>query len=392
MRILADADIPHVEQSFGRLGDVRAAPAHELRPEAVRDADALLVRSVTRVDEALLGDSAVRFVGTATSGVDHVDLPYLRSRGIVFADAAGCNAKAVAEYVTAALLHLAIINRLELAGARLGIVGFGHVGRRVARYAAALGMECVVNDPPLARSTAEPIYRPLEEALACDAVTLHVPLEREGLDSTYHLANAEFLTMMKPGAVMINTSRGPVVDEAALSAALDAGRLGACVLDVWAHEPRVDPGLVDRCAIATPHIAGHSLDAKMEAVRRLYEALRDWLDLDTAWAPPASLEATRPDVLPLVGSGVSAVAAVAARATGISEYDGQMRGLAGLAEDERGRVFSELRSRPPVRREFGAWRVAAEGVDDETAATLEQLGFRVTREAAAARGAREGAE
>ncbi|MCX5649551.1 MAG: 4-phosphoerythronate dehydrogenase, partial [Planctomycetota bacterium] len=180
MRILADENIPLVGEAFGPMGEVVAVPADAIRPALLRDAQALLVRSVTPVGPALLDGSAVRFVATATIGVDHVNQEYLQQRGIAFASAAGSNAQSVAEYVFTALAVLAERGGWRLVGRTLGIVGVGNVGSRVARIAEGLGMTVLRNDPPLACETGDPKYVPIETLFDADIVTFHVPLSREG--------------------------------------------------------------------------------------------------------------------------------------------------------------------------------------------------------------------
>jgi len=184
MKIVVDENIPYGREAFGSLGEVVTVSGRAIAPDHVRDAELLMVRSVTKVNEALLAGSAVRFVATATIGEDHVDKAWLAKHGIGFASAPGCNANSVGDYIVAALLELETEFGLTLKGMTLGVVGCGNVGRRVLEKAAALGLRCVVNDPPLARATCEPFYRPIDEVLACDIVTTHVPLTKSGIDAT----------------------------------------------------------------------------------------------------------------------------------------------------------------------------------------------------------------
>jgi erythronate-4-phosphate dehydrogenase len=288
MRIIADANIPFVRECFSSLGDVRVLGGREITPEVVANADALLVRSITQVNERLLGGSSVRFVGTATIGVDHVDVAYLERSGIGFASAPGSNANSAAEYVIAALLEVARRRGLRLAGKSIGVIGVGNVGSRVARKCEALGMEVRRNDPPLARSVpvraypkerltaslqTDPKYVPIEALYDCDFITIHTPLTREGIDKTFHLADADFFSRLKPGVVFVNASRGAVVETGALKAAMQAGRLQAVVLDVWEGEPNIDVGLLEKVDLGTPHIAGYSFDGKVTGMIMIYRSL-----------------------------------------------------------------------------------------------------------------------
>ncbi len=379
MKIVADANIPLLEDAFGPLGEVAALPADRITPDAVRDADALLVRSVTRVDAALLGASHVRFVATATIGVDHVDQPYLASRGIEFASAAGSNARSVAEYVFAALAVLAGRRGRRMTGQVLGIVGVGNVGGRVARMAEALGMTVLQNDPPLARRTGDPAYVPLDALAQADVVTFHVPLSREGPDATYHLIAEPLLGRLKRGVTVINTSRGAVADSAALRAAIDAGHTGAVVLDVWEHEPEIDLDLLDRVDLATPHVAGYSFDGKVNGTRMVLAAFcrhfgvpRDW-DPAPRMPPPKCLRVALPEGLDPDEAMRRAIAA----AYPIEADDERLRAIRRVPPEVRGRYFSDLRRDYPVRREFPETLADLASPDPALAGLLGALGFPV---------------
>ncbi len=383
MKIVVDAQLPYAAERFGRLGHVEALTAAEMTQAALRDADALIVRSVTRVDEALLGGTRVRFVGSATSGTDHVDLAWLRRAGIAFADAAGCNATAVAEYVVAALLHLRAFHGLPRI-ASLGIVGFGHVGRRVHRYAHLLGMPCFVHDPPLAQGAAEKFfYRSLDVILRCDVITLHVPLERGGAHPTVHMVDDDFLSAMKPNSALINTARGAVVDTEALKRALRAKRLTA-VLDVWENEPRVDPELVGLAAISTPHIAGHTLDAKRRSVDMLYAAAREHFERPASAAddPPEEGPALRVEISGSIPADWETAVRAAFDVARVSE---EFRAESARGDRARAAAFEATRSATPARREFHATEVVLDATHP-SAEGLEEFGFRVARRTPVAAG------
>ena len=280
LKIVLDENIPYGREAFETLGEVVLRPGRAISPEDVRDADMLMVRSITKVNAALLDGSKVRLVATATIGVDHLDEPYLRERGISFASAPGCNANSVGEYIAAALLVLAETRGFQLSYRKLGIIGHGNVGKRVEQKARALGMEVVLNDPPLARETGEKRYRPLEDIFDCPIITTHVPLVKSGPDATRHLLNERFFSRCKTGTIILNTSRGSVCDGNALRAALESGKIGAAALDVWEGEPNVDMQLLANCAIATPHIAGYSFDGKVSGTQQIYEAACAFLKID----------------------------------------------------------------------------------------------------------------
>lgn len=386
MRIVIDAQLPFGPDTLGDLGEVVPVVPRDLGA-AARNADALVVRSVTRVDEALLTGSRVRFVGSATSGTDHVDLAYLRRAGIRFADAAGCNAVAVAEYVAAALFHARSTLGIAFHGRSIGIVGCGHVGRVVARFAGALGMRVVMNDPPLARATCEPVYRPLEQILECDFVSLHVPLERGGPDPTYHLVNEAFLARMKPGAVLINASRGGVVDSAALRTAMTSGRLGACVLDVWEHEPDIDPALHELVAVGTAHIAGHTIDAKRRALEMIRKALLQQCGRPIQSTESATRIAERNHIV--MDPDVSKWEAVETAIRSNFDIAAESERLCAVMRGDpelRAQGFDALRSGLPSRREFAATEVTL-GATHPAVGVLGALGFNVVTPVAAVAGA-----
>lgn len=299
MLILIDEDISH-DDLFSPFGDVRTFPGRTLNDPAqaqlagLAAAEALIIRSVTRIDRPLL-DRCPRlaFLGTVTTGTDHIDEAAVRERGIALADAAGCNALPVAEYVLAAITHLLKTKLdsyepspgapssdpgLPFRGVTLGILGRGRIGSIVSHWAARLGMTVLACDPPLARAGVNDLV-PFDELAACaDILTLHVPLTREGPDATTGMVNAAWLARLRPGARLINTSRGEIVDEAALLAALQSGRLAAAALDVWRGEPNVRADLISAAALATPHIAGYSVPARRRAVRRVREAFAQWMN------------------------------------------------------------------------------------------------------------------
>ncbi|MDI5893163.1 4-phosphoerythronate dehydrogenase PdxB [Halomonas rhizosphaerae] len=280
MRIVVDANVPAADTCFGALGEVVRLPGREIDAAALQEADALVVRSITRVDEALLARAArLRFVGTCTIGTDHVDEGALAERGVAFASAPGCNAEAVVDYVLGSLATLAERQGWRLAERRVGIVGVGNVGGRLLERLTAMGIDCLACDPP--RVAAEVTEG---EGLAgfvdlgtlideCDVICLHTPLVTEGSHPTWHLLDAQRIAALAPGCVLLNAGRGDCVDGQALRQRLAGQGDVTAVLDVWEHEPAIDSGLADLAAIATPHVAGYSLDGKLRGTQRIYRAL-----------------------------------------------------------------------------------------------------------------------
>lgn len=379
MKIIADENIPCAEQAFASLGEVRLVPGRGMQAEQVQDADILLVRSVTAVDPALLADSAVRFVGSATIGFDHVDRAYLQQRGIGFATAPGCNATSAAEYVVSALLVLAERKGFALAGKSVGIIGCGNVGSRVRERLAALGMHCVVNDPPLQAQGGHDDFVSLEEVLQADVITVHVPYTRDGVYPTHHLVDETVLRKLQPGALFINTSRGAVTDNQALEALLAERDDLSVVLDVWEGEPAINMSLLQRVDLGTPHIAGYSLDGKLRGTEMIYRAACDWFGLPGQWRaadflPAGSvIDCSEPEDM-----SASAMLRAAVFSTyDIRADDARLRTMLSLPTGEQPAYFDRLRKEYPVRREFSTCSVLVSDTGSECEQLLRGLGFPV---------------
>lgn len=365
MLIVADRDIPLVKEAFGGLGEVRLVEGRGLVAGDVRDAEVLLVRSVTPVNAGLLEGSAVRFVGSATIGTDHLDLDYLRARGVAYAHAPGSNAQAVAEYVLSAMLAL----RSE--PGPVGIVGYGNAGRRLARLLDALDVPYLVNDPPLrAAGFPVPHWAPLEDIRRTNIISLHVPLTKTGPHPTYHLVNEEFLRGLPPDCLLINTSRGSVVDNRALLRHLDNARMQT-VLDVWEGEPAIDFQLLERVSLGTPHIAGYSREGKLNGTQQIHTALCAFLDVKPGWQPRR--ESPRQTLTSKL-QGFAAIRNLVSQVYDIRRDDAELRRLTQLPSTERPAGFDRLRRTYPLRREFSAYRCRVEN-DGDTRRKLGQLGF-----------------
>ncbi|GIV61915.1 MAG: erythronate-4-phosphate dehydrogenase [Rhodothermaceae bacterium] len=388
-RILADENIPFVREAFGRHGEVRLAAGRTLSREDVSRSDVLLVRSVTRVDAALLAGTPVRFVGTATIGTDHVDVAWLREQGIAFAHAPGSNAESVVEYVLAALLRLAVRRGVALRGRTAGVVGCGHIGSRLARRLRGLGMKVLLNDPPRAeaaeRAGETHPFVPLDDLLtAAEVLSLHVPLTRSGRHATHHLIAAEALGRMRSGAWLINTARGGVVEESALRRAREEGRPGGVVLDVWEGEPAPDPVLIERVDLGTPHIAGYSYDGKVAGTAMIYRAFVAHFGLAPAWDPEPALAPGPGDRLDLVppDPGLDETAwldEVVRQMYDIEADDRRFRPLAHLGPEERAARFTALRKTYPRRRAFRRHRLPLAAVPEPYRGPLtEGLGVGLT--------------
>ncbi len=375
LRIVADPNIAAVDEAFGPLGKLRLVPGREWTPLTVREADLLLVRSVTRVDASLLRGSRVRFVGTATSGVDHIDRAYLADRHIAFAACPGSNAQAVAEYVSSAVLVLCEARGLRPAASTAGVIGCGQVGSRIVRLLSALGIRCLPNDPPLADASGEKRYRPLEEVLAADIVTLHVPLTHGGPYPTRGLIGRRALSRMKPDVILINAARGGIVDENALKHRLSRHRRTATVIDCWEGEPFIDAELASRSTLSTPHIAGYSLDAKRKATGMLHAAACKYFGISHHWSPPSPVAGA---IGPVSRDTDRARREAVLAAYDIREDDRALRACLTGPREALGRSFDALRANYRERREFSAHEVDFGPHGSAlTMGALADLGFRI---------------
>lgn len=381
VKIVCSSTMPYAKEAFSTLGDTVVLDGRAIGAADVRDADILAIRSTTMVDRALLAGSAVRFVGTATIGTDHMDTGYLAEAGIRWCYSPGCNANSVSEYVTTALLCLATRHGFRLAGTTLGIVGVGNVGLQVVRKAEALGMRVLLNDPPRERAERDtgpaPAFVSLDRILAeSDVVTLHVPLTRTGSDATWHLADASFFARMKPGALFFNAARGAVVDTDALLTAMNENIVAHAVLDTWEGEPLFRTDLLDRVDIGTPHIAGHSFEGKVMGTVMVYREACRFLGVDPIWSPEPLLPPPAIPALTVDAGSTTDEAVLWHIVREVYDIEADDRRLRDApAGDARAAHFDALRKHYPVRREFRYTRVALEHARSELTDAVARLGF-----------------
>ena len=376
MKIVCDNKIPFIRGVFEPWAEVVYLPGAETTPAVVRDADAVVTRTRTRCDAALLAGSSVRVVASATIGYDHIDTAWCEAHGILWRNAPGCNSSSVKQYIAAVLCTLARRHGLRLDALTLGVVGVGNVGSKVAEAAALLGMRVLLCDPPRARAEGAEGFVDLDTLVAqSDIVTLHVPLSREGEDATWHLFDESRLAAMRPDQFLINSSRGPVVDGAALRAALQAKALRGAVLDVWEGEPEPDRALMALLDIATPHIAGYSADGKANGTRMSVRTVAAVLGLPLAdWRPTDIPAPAQPLEFSLDASGKSRQEVLSEAI--LHTYDILADDRALRAHPER---FEQLRGDYPVRREPTAFTLRLQGGDPALADALAALGFHIQR-------------
>lgn len=383
-RIVIDENISFAREAFGSLGEVIQMAGRQISRNVLIDADALIVRSVTNVDRELLEGTKVRFVGTATIGTDHLDTGYLSSLGIAYTSAKGCNADAVAEYVVSALLYASQKKHMELMGRRLAVIGCGNIGSRVARLGRALGMEVIVNDPPLEfsakRSGGErpgEDFAELQEALSADIITLHVPMILSGKYRTHHLINDGNIGLIKNNALLVNASRGPVVDNSALLNSLKMHEEMTAVLDVWEGEPEVNAELLKSAVAATPHIAGYSLEGKINGTVMIYEALCRHLNIPPVWRPQLPVVENKVHKADESLKGEELLESIVSEVYDIKADTFRMKQLLSLPESERKHYFDHLRKHYPLRREFFNYTVHLSEKQRPMASVLKALRFNV---------------
>lgn len=347
MKVIIDNKIPFIKEAIEKLADsVVYAPGKDFTPELVKDADALLIRTRTRCDRKLLEGSNVRFIATATIGFDHIDTDYCREAGITWTNAPGCNSDSVAQYLQSTLLLLVQAKGRKLPETTIGIIGVGNVGRKVAQVAQELGMRVLLNDLPRQDKEGDADFHSLQTlAEQCDILTFHVPLHKEGKYKTFHLGDAAFFRSLKRRPVLINTSRGEVVETQALLDALESGQLSDAVIDVWENEPDINLTLLDKVFIGTPHIAGYSADGKANATRMSLDALCRFFHIEADYR-----------ILPPQPENAVIAASTPAEAY-LQMYDPRRDSEALKARPE---LFEKLRGDYPLRREKEAYTVIYE--------------------------------
>lgn len=382
MLIVADENIPLLDAFFGDIGEIRRVTGRTLTREQVADADILLVRSVTRVNRELLEGSRVRFVGTATIGTDHIDLDWLKAQGIRFAAAPGCNASSVTEYVLSVISLFAERRGLDdWTALSVGIVGVGHVGGELAQVLDRLGFKVRLCDPP--REAREPdlgqTFVSLADALDCDVVTLHTPLTRNQPHATHHLLSAQHLAMLGADQLLINAGRGEVIDSAALLHRLEQSDAPLVALDVWEQEPGINPDLVEKTWLATPHIAGYSLEGKMQGTEMVYQAMCQCMGLPVR--KKAGQFLPEPALSKL--SFTSAAEEDAAVRTALlacydpRRDDARLRLTLQGNPTERAAEFDRLRRDYPVRRECSSLKIQLKGTSKSLQDSFRAMGFKL---------------
>lgn len=410
MKIVIDNKIPYIKGALEPFAEVVYLPGAKTTADDIKDADAIITRTRTICDEKLLKGSKVKFIATATIGYDHIDTEYCAEAGIEWTNAPGCNSKSVEQYIASALTVLFSKNQepktknqdvpLKIRGIKgdfislsedisskssafseslclknltIGIVGVGNVGSKVAGICELMGMKVLLNDPPRARFEGKDGFVELDEILErADIITLHTPLNMEGEDKTFHLADKDFFLKAKKSPVLINSCRGEVVDTESLKDAINSGNICDAVIDCWEHEPRIDTGLLELTTLATPHIAGYSKDGKANGTAMSVQSVSRFFNLGIDNWQCKNVELPDSVEISIDGRGksVQQIFEEAILATyDIREDDKRLRNSVETFEKQRGGY--------PVRREFTSYKIYASNIDDKTIEKLEIMGFKI---------------
>lgn len=376
LNILIDENIAFANSAFNHVGNVKLSQGREIDNDALKDIDILIVRSITNVNEELLKNTPVKFVGTATIGTDHIDLDYLKGKNIFFADAKGCNAFSVTEYVIAALFNLSTKYNFTLKDKSIGIVGVGNVGSKVAAFAKALGMNVLLNDPPLEREGNNQTFVSLNELLKCDIITLHTPLNLSDIDKTLHLINKDNLAQLKENTILINTSRGAVIDNNALFQILKRKKI-ITAIDVWENEPEINLDLLSRTDIATPHIAGYSFEGKVNGTIMIYNSLCEFLNIEKMF--DFRLPAVQDPIIEMTFSDRFEIEMnqLISNIYSIADDDKRMRKMLGMNKTDAVKEFDNQRKFYPIRREFNNYILKSDNLNEGLRSILSELRFNV---------------
>jgi erythronate-4-phosphate dehydrogenase len=373
MKVIADDKIPFLEGVLEPFIDMEYIPGDQITPERVRDADALLIRTRTKCDARLLEGSSVKFIGTATIGFDHIDTGYCKQRGIAWSSAPGCNAGSVNQYIASALISLSRQKGFRLKDRVLGIVGVGNVGSKILKTAEMFNMRIYLCDPPRVRKEGICGFLSLDSIIReCDIITFHVPLNLGGQDKTFHMAGDDFFSGLNPGTILINSSRGEIMDTGSLIKSISSGRLGGLVLDVWENEPDINRDLLAMTTIATPHIAGYSADGKAKGTAMVIQALSKFFGLGIDdWQPEyipmpenkvITLDCQDMDVETAMGEAILTT-------YNVLRDDQRLKQSADTFEKQRGAY--------PLRREFQSFSVKVLNDHSDIRYKIMKMGFKV---------------
>ncbi len=375
MNILVDENIAFATEAFSTLGTVYKMPGRKITNQHLSNIDFLIVRSVTQINRNLLGSARTSFVGTTTIGTDHFDIDFLKERRIKFVSSPGCNSQAVAEYLFSAIINIAVKKKISLENKSIGIIGYGNIGKKVAKLCKIIGLKVLVNDALLEKTKSNISFSSLDEVLKTDIITLHVPYTSEGEYKTHYLIDKKEIEELKENAILINTSRGSVVNNDALYYALNRENIYT-IFDVWENEPELSKKLLEKIDIATQHIAGYSLEGKVNGTKIIYDKLCNFLDKEISWEPK----------LPKVSNNVFRYSSNDDLLTNLNNFTKvishldvdtiELKKASELILKELSNYFDKLRKNYKLRREFNNYTIQMDIENKEIEETLRQIGFK----------------
>jgi len=372
IRFIADDKIPFLKDALEEIAEIQYLPGGAIDREIVKNADALIIRTRTLCNEQLLSGSSVKYIATATIGFDHIDTAWCEANGVKWTNAPGCNSSSVQQYMISALLNLFTSLHLDPSQLTIGIIGVGNVGSKLAFAAETLGMQVLLNDPPRERMEKSTIFTSLDNIThEADIISFHVPLNKDGQDKTLGMAGSSFFSHIKKPVILFNTSRGPVINREELKKAMHQGKIMACVLDVWENEPDIDLELLNKVNFGTPHIAGYSIDGKINGTMMTIRAMSRFFGLGINNWHPSYVPKPEDEIIVCDCSGKSeteALREIYLKTYNIAEDDRKLR--------ENPKNFEFLRGSYPVRREPPAYYVKLiNNAFKDFSGKLEKLGF-----------------
>jgi len=371
MKFIVDDKIPYIKGVLEPFGEVVYLSGEKITPEVVIKADALITRTRTICNEQLLSGSTVKFIATATIGFDHIDTEYCKTAGIKWVNAPGCNSGSVEQYIASALFVMAKRNDFSLKNKTIGIIGAGHVGSKVARLCKNIGMNVLLNDPPLGRQDSSGTFCTLDDIMQqADIITFHVPLNMKGNDQTYHLADESFFKRLNKQPIIINSSRGEVIDTLAAKKAIQEKSVSTMVIDCWENEPQIDLDFLDMVSLATPHIAGYSKDGKANGTTMSIQAISRFFSLGIDNWQPIMVDLPAKTIIELDGLNLTDEE-ILSRAV-LATYDIR-------TDDETFRknpdLFEKIRGDYPIRREYPVYKFVPKNIQPMTCDKLKLIGF-----------------
>jgi erythronate-4-phosphate dehydrogenase len=373
MKIIADDKIPFLKGVFEPFGVVVYLPGVDIKKSHLKDADALLTRSITKCNAELLECTALKLIASATIGDDHIDKEFCLTNNIKWVTAQGCNAHAVVQYVFAGLLSICEKSKINLRNKTIGIIGAGNIGTKVEKICRAIGMRVLLNDPPRERKEGQSGFSGFDEIQSdADIISIHVPLNLGGKDNTFHLIDQQFIEKTKKPVVLINTSRGPVVESKALKCGINQRKIAHAIVDVWEGEPDIDSEVLELAAIGTPHIAGYSIEGKAKATEMVVHSLSEFFHLQlNKWKPETDLKDIILDIDLKGLTEHQAIQKVYRMVYDILKDDELLRKSPSDFEHIRGSYI--------LRRENSAHILNLKNPNQNTVQVLSELGFRIEK-------------